>query len=288
MLYSLKVGSAIAKYVPRKILLTIANTLGNSIGFLPLKMIKKIESVQSNISPELTNKRLKQRARNVLGYYAQYWIDVFWISTPRTKEDLKKIVRIEGLDNFKLAQQKATDRNGGVILALAHLGSFELAGAWLASTGERPLVVAERLKPPELFELFERTRNVAGLEVIAHDDNPTTKLITGLKEGRVVCLVADRDIAKSGQAHSFFDKEKLMPQGPATLAYLTKSSIVPVATYLNHDSSLSIIFYPECEMVEAKTKKESIFLTTKLIVKSFEDMISRDPAQYHVLVNEWS
>ena len=78
-----------------------------------------------------------------------------------------------------------------------------------------------------------------------------------------------------------------MPQGTATLAYLTKAVILPGATYLNHDSTVSIVFYPELEMQKGNDKKEVIYNTSQKLFSIFEEMIKRDPEQYHVLQNEW-
>ena len=287
MLISLKIGTAFAKVIPRKFAISLAKFLAYVFALFPSNIKKNVEEIHKIISPNLESSGLNKRVRNVLAYYAAYWFDVFWLSSPRRKEDIDSIIIVEGATHLAQAHKKAKEQKTGVIIALTHLGSFELAGAWLAGTGENPLVVAERLEPPELFELFTNTRRTAGMEVVAHDDNPTSKLVSALKENRYICLVADRDIAGSGLVHKFFGIDKTMPQGPATLAYLTKAVILPVATYLNHDSTVSIVFYPELEMQSGKDKKEVIFNTSQKLFSIFEEMIKRDPEQYHVLQNEW-
>lgn len=287
MLNALKIGTAIARVIPRKVGLPAAKSIASIFALFPTAIKKNVTSIHKIISPELTSKQLNARVSKVLAYYACYWFEVFWLSSPRKKDEIIKIVNVEGLNYLQGAHEKALANKSGVILALTHLGSFELAGAWLATTDTIPVVVAERLEPPELFELFSKTRKQAGMQVIAHDDNPTAKLVEALKNNRYICLVADRDIAGTGPMHDFFGKEKTMPQGPATLSYLTGAVIVPVATYLNHDSSISIVFYPELELAEGGNKREIIYNTSKKLFEIFEDMIERDPEQYHVLQNEW-
>lgn len=287
MLYSLKAGSYLAKIIPRRIGIKIFKSLGSLFGFIPTPMRKNIIQIHRNISPELNDSQLKTRARKVIAYYAAYWFDIFWLSSPRSKSDIDKIIRAEGESNLRLALEKAKEDKSGVVLALCHLGSFELAGAWLGTIGLGPVVVAERLKPPELFELFTNTRNTAGMDVVAHDDNPTSKLLAALKDNRVICLLADRDIAKTGNIYSFFGKEKSMPQGPATLAYLAKAKVIPVATYLNHDSTVSVIIQPELQIDKSLPKNEIVRNVSQEIISNFEDMIRNDPEQYHVLQYEW-
>jgi len=97
MLYSLKVGTFITKILPRKLVLLIAKYLGLFAGLFPSQIVKNIISVHKIISPELNRKDLKIRARNVISYYAQYWVDVFWLSSPRSPKDINKVINVEAI-----------------------------------------------------------------------------------------------------------------------------------------------------------------------------------------------
>ncbi|MFN8015216.1 MAG: hypothetical protein U0R17_01245 [Acidimicrobiia bacterium] len=284
MYYSLRAGAIAAKVIPRNIGLTISYLFGYLYGFIPSKTTKKLVKIHKVISPNYDKKSLKRRARQVIGSYAQYWWDVFWLSTERSKKSINNIIGFEGKIYFDQAIEMANKSNVGLILALPHVGSWEIAGAWLAANGFKPYAVAERLNPPELFELFTKTRNDSGIEIIAHDDHPTSKLITAINEGGLVCLVADRDISRRGKSFPFFGKTKTFPLGPASLSIKTDAVILPVCMYLNHAKKIDITCYPP---VIAKEYENSETITGH-IVKIFEEMISKDPSQWHVLSYEWS
>ena len=49
-----------------------------------------------------------------------------------------------------------------------------------------------------------------------------------LRDGGVVCLLADRDLTASGVEVSFFGETARMPAGPAALALATGAALLPV------------------------------------------------------------
>ena len=120
----------------------------------------------------------------------------------------------------------------GTIVALPHLGNYDYAGAWLATRGYPPVVVAEPVEPPELFNWFVATRRRLGMNVVALGPDAAGGVMRALRENRVVCLVCDRDLAGDGVAVEFFGECTTLPAGPATLALRTGAALLPVGTYL--------------------------------------------------------
>lgn len=289
MLYSLKTGAFCARVIPRRIGQQILGSIGYVYGMVPTKLHKRLISIHFRISPWMSKKQARKRSALVMRSYAQYWWDVFWLSSPRTKDEVDAIVTLEGLDACIETIRQAKEEGIGVIFALPHLGSWEIAGAWIAQKGYPPVVVAERLEPPELFELFTQTRTNIGMTVIAHDDSPTAKLLTALKNGEIICLVTDRDISRKGLAVDFFGAQKTFPVGAAALSLKTGAPIIPVCTYLSHDSSVTISFRAAMEghVETSEDKTQEIERITQELARVYEDMIERDPAQWHVLYDEW-
>lgn len=289
MYYSLKVGAQVAKFVPRKVGLKISYSLGTLYGSFPTRSNKNIIEVQRMISPSADSKQLKKRAAQVLGNYAQYWWDVFWMSSPRTIKQIEPIVRLEGENFFEEVKKISEESKVGAIIALPHIGSWEIPGSYLAKLGFPPVVVAERLKPPELFELFTKTRTQAGMTVVAHDDSPSVKLLEALKSQKMVCLVADRDLSRKGIEVEFFGAKKTMPAGPASLAIKTGAPIIPTCMYLTHNGDIEASFSRPilAKDFERETKAEQIQAITQQLANEFEIMIAKSPTQWHVLKSEW-
>lgn len=291
MLYSLKVGAFLARIIPRRIGLRISFNFGYLFGLFPTKIQKRLIHIHERISPKMNTKQKKQRAASVIGSYAQYWWDVFWLSSPRSKSVVAKLVNIEGNKYYDDAVKESKQTGLGIIFALPHMGNWELAGSWLGAHDISPVVVAERLEPPELFELFTRTRTEAGMVVVAHDDHPTSKLLSALKEGKPICLVADRDISRKGQEVEFFGAKKTMPTGPAALCLKTGATILPVCVYLTRNGNIDVSFSEPIRppaVTENDDRNQTIANMTQELAKIFETMISKDPTQWHVLSDEWS
>ncbi len=284
MYYSLLVGAKIAIVIPRRLGHRIFGSLGFLFGLLPTKINNNLIRIHGLISPNASSKQLKERSAKVLSQYSKYWWDVFWLSSTRSKSTIDKIVDTEGFEKIQAILENLKRENKGAIFVLPHIGSWEIAGAWVANQGYQPLVVAERLKPAELFELFTQTRSRVGMEVIPHDDKPSEKLLAGLNQGRIICLVSDRDMSRKGLEVDFFGKMKSFPAGPAVLSKKANVPIIPVCTYLSHNGKITLTFGDEIETDNSHSVEE----ITQKMVRVFEEMILRDPQQWHVLQYEWS
>src|SRR5207245_11071725 len=103
--------------------------------------------------------------------------------------------RCEGAENIENAFASG---KGGVLAAL-HIGNWDAGGRWVANRW--PLaVVVEVLRPRMLFDRFVEHRRALGMTIIPleRDADPTGRCIEQLKEGKMLALVADRDLSGSG------------------------------------------------------------------------------------------
>lgn len=261
--------------------------LGYLYGLCPGNTQKRLVRIHRRVSPWMTSRQLRIRAALVMKSYARYWWDVFWLSHPQRAGSIDRLVSTEGFDRTIATIDEARSRDVGVIFVLPHVGSWEIGGAWVSSRGYPPVVVAERLQPPELFELFTRTRASVGVTVVAHDDHPTAKLLAALKDKKAICLVADRDMSRRGILIDFFGAPKTFPVGPAALSLKTSAPIIPVCTYASHDGKITISFGEPILASDKDNKEDQILDIMTSVVRQFEIMIERDPTQWHVLHDEW-
>jgi KDO2-lipid IV(A) lauroyltransferase len=146
--------------------------------------------------------------------------------------------------------------------------------------------VVERLRPAELYERFAVYRRALGLELLPLDDGSETLrgVIRALRDGRLACLVCDRDLTGGGLEVRLFGARAVMPGGPASIALRTGAPLLPCSVY--HDrrpGHWRAVVHPPLEPeLTGDTRKDTLALTQRL-ADEFETLIAADPVQWHVL-----
>ncbi len=215
--------------------------------------------------------------------YARYWTEALRLPKPGGREIAKRTT-VEGLENLS----RYLDAGRGVVFVSPHLGSYDVAGAWLATNGWRVLAVAEELEPPELFEMFCALRRSIGVEIVpAGKASSARALLSALHSGASVGLVADRDIAGSGIEIEFFGEKTLLPNGPAVLALRTGSPIVVGALLQRPGGRYHAVALEPIEVEETKSDPAKVRELTEEVARRMESLISREPGQWHLFQPNW-
>nr|WP_300336475.1 phosphatidylinositol mannoside acyltransferase [Actinomyces sp.] len=110
---------------------------------------------------------------------------------------------------------------GSIVVALAHMGNWDLVGAWASRVLAPVLTVAERLEPEDLFEQFVAFRQGLGMRIIgqARGQKVFDELVSAAGQGRyVVALLADRDLSSSGIEVELAGQVAHVAAGPAAVA----------------------------------------------------------------------
>src|ERR1044072_9611554 len=92
---------------------------------------------------------------------------------------------IEGLVQLEAALAAGK----GAILAIPHLGGWEVGGTWFVRQGFPLTVVVEALEPPELFQWFVKLRESFGFTVVPLGVRAGTALGRALPAKQIVPLL---------------------------------------------------------------------------------------------------
>lgn len=111
------------------------------------------------------------------------------------------------------------------ILISWHLGSFEPFATFLAVRGLRPMAPIEEIEPRELFGFLTERRARGAVDIVPLS-SARRALSRRLREGGMLGIIGDRDLAGDGQTVTVFGHATTMPVGPATLAQAHGASIV--------------------------------------------------------------
>jgi KDO2-lipid IV(A) lauroyltransferase len=233
--------------------------------------------------PEPEGAALRALSRQVMRSYARYYLEAFRIQA-YTPERIADSTHNEGPNVPATLEYLASGR--GVIYALPHMGNFELAGAWIIGRGAGSFTtVAERLRPEAVFQRFLKFRQDIGMEVLPTTGglNPSGVMAQRLRQGKLVCLVADRDLSNTAVEVDFFGEKALMPAGPAALAVQTGAALMPVGCWFAGDDEWGTHVYDEIPVPASGDRREKIAAMTRQMASVFEQAISEHPEDWHML-----
>jgi KDO2-lipid IV(A) lauroyltransferase len=223
----------------------------------------------------------RRAARAAFASYGRYWMESLRLPAV-TAEQVDASFSIEGRSHLEDA--RAAGR--GAVLAIPHLGGWDVGGSWLARQGFTVSVVVEALEPPELFEWFVGLRRQFGMAVIPLGPGAGTAVLGGLRSNHMVCLLSDRAIGGAGVEVDFFAERTIMPAGPATLALRAGSPVLPTAVYFDGDGHRAVV-RPPLPMERRGTLREDVARITQDLAHAHEDLIARAPEQWHLFQPNW-
>lgn len=219
--------------------------------------------------------------RASLASYARYWREAFRLPTM----DLAEVGR--RFDEVSIGThrpQVAMDAGRGGILALPHSGNWDMAGVWLVYKHGPFSTVAERLKPESLYNRFIAYRESLGFEVFpaSGGERPPFELLAErLRENKLVCLMADRDLTRSGVEVDFFGERTRLPAGPAKLAITTGAHLIPAHVYYDGDDCVIDLQEP------LDTSSKDVTAVTQELANRFARNIAAHPADWHMMQPQW-
>ena len=178
--------------------------------------VGQLERNLARILPAGTPPRALRRAtRAGMRSYMRYFYEAFALPGI-TPEQILARVRTD-ID----PQLHEDVRVGSVVMALPHMGNWDLIGAWACRELATVLTVAERLKPDDLFEQFVSFREGLGMRIIgqAHGEKVFDRLLETASRGHyVVALLADRDLSSAGITVTLGSATARVAAGPAAIA----------------------------------------------------------------------
>jgi KDO2-lipid IV(A) lauroyltransferase len=244
------------------------------------KNFQRLESNLKRVVPELTETQLRSLAQAGMRSYLRYWCDTF-----RSPDwDTKRIQSTVTVNDAELLLEPVRSKRG-VVVALPHSGNWDHAGSFFCSQGIPLVTVVERLKPEKLFLKFLEYRQAIGMEALPLDGRVMATLASRLREGKLVALVADRDLSRSGIDVKFFDGTARMPAGPALLAIRTGADLI--TAYVSYNATGIDIDFRKVQIADGDSESERVAKTVQLCADNFAAGISEHPQDWHMLQRIW-
>ena len=257
---------------------------GPGIQVLEGNLVRVLRSTGAGaLPPGEFGAELRSLSRAVMRSYARYYLETFRLQIIPDDRILGGMHVNQGQVDLTLELMKD---GRGVIYALPHMGDFEQAGRWVNLVGAGSIVApAERLRPESVFRKFLAFREGLGMEIVptSGGPHPFGVMAQRLRAGKLVTIVADRDLSDTGVEVDFFGEKALLPAGPAALAIQTGAALMPVSCWFVGETEWAAHVYDEIPVPESGTRKEKIAAMTQALATVFEHAISEHPEDWHML-----
>ena len=245
------------------------------------KGVKRLRGNYQRVMPKMSEREIEDLTKDGMRSYLRYWFDTFRLN----KWSKSRIIETTFVVRENLLRDPIATKQG-CIIALPHAGNWDHAAAYFCSTGITLTAVVEKLKPEAIFKKFLAYRQSIGIEAISHKEKTMPILMERLNQGKLIALVADRDMSRNGIEVNFLGGIAKMPAGPAILALKTGSPLV--TAYIRYlEKGIEITFDEIIKLPVAGSEEEQIKIITQSMADNFAKRIKDSPVDWHMLQRIW-
>lgn len=266
-----RLGAAALRVLPPSVRESVAAPGGSAWFWLSASQRHAaLDNYAAAIGRDRTDPEVARVARRAFQNYGRMLMD-FLLLGSLSAEELTDRVTIDGLAHL----EAGLARGRGVIMAVPHMGSWDVAGSYAGAVGYPISAVAERF-PGSLNDAVVRTRQSYGLEVITLGRSAVRGITDALRANRIVALLCDLEQGP-GVAVRFFGRPAVVPGGPAAFALKTGAALLPACQYAVGQGRHHIHLDPPLPVGEGDTKEGLM----QRVVDRFEDFIKERPEQWY-------
>ena len=267
--------------LPEKTAYKLSSFISDQIYKKGGKGVKRLRSNYQRVLPNITKNELESLTKEGMRSYLRYWFDTFRLN----KWSKSRIIETTFVIRENLLRDPIEEKKG-CIIALPHAGNWDHAAAYFCSTGITLTAVVEKLKPEAIFKKFLAYRQSIGIEAISHKEKTIPILMERLNQGKLIALVADRDMSRNGIEVKFLGGIAKMPAGPAILAIKTGSPLV--TAYIRYlEKGIEITFDEIIKLPVTGSEEEQIKKITQSMADNFAMRIKDSPVDWHMLQRIW-
>jgi KDO2-lipid IV(A) lauroyltransferase len=236
----------------------------------------------TRIAPNASGRFRNRLARRTFRNLAAASVDLFRLPHV-SRDDLLGMVACVGRENF----DNALALGKGVVIATAHLGPYELAGAWLAAVGFPVHAMVEDLAPDVLAALATY-RTATGMQTISMKQG-ARGVLRLLAQNQAVMLVADRAVegTKGVVKLPFGGGVRPVPTGPASFAAATGAPVVVGMVSLNPTAPPRYLVQIEPPVFATGRSEEDRLRLTRYITDRLAAAVRKHPDEWYVFQPQW-
>jgi phosphatidylinositol dimannoside acyltransferase len=263
-------AARLARALPSGLRQTVAATGGAAWYWLSAGQRRAaLDNYAAVLGLERSDPEVAKVARRAFQNYGRTLLEFLLVGSI-TNEDLISRVSMVGRENV----DHALTLGRGAIVAVPHMGAWDMSGAYAGATGFRVVAVADRF-PGSLNDAVVTTRERYGVRVLTLGRSAIRAITQHLQANGVVALVCDLPQGPGINVH-FFGRSAEVPGGPAAIALKTGAPLLTAYQYWPEPGRHIVHVDPALALAEGETK-ESL---TQRVIDRFEEFIRGHPDQW--------
>jgi Kdo2-lipid IVA lauroyltransferase/acyltransferase len=269
--------------LPRSVARVFAASATSLLFSLQPKLEKTAEFNLRLAFPDWTAAQRKDVKRKMVRNLG--WMAAEFARFPRlTKENIEKVVILEGHENFLEGQR----RGNGVLYLTGHIGAWELSSFAHALYGHPLHFIARPLDNKRLDALVNQYRCSSGNKPIFKNESARFMLKI-LKDSGTIGILADQNtMPEEGVFVDFFGKSACATTGIARVALHTGAAVVPGYAYWDETiQKYRLRFEPPVELVRTGDTERDVSENTQRFAKVIEEIIRKHPDQWVWVHKRW-
>jgi KDO2-lipid IV(A) lauroyltransferase len=276
--------SQCVRVLPTRIAYRIADRCGDLVYTLfPTYRHNVGSNVAQVLGAGASGELIRTTARQVFRNGARNFVDLLHV--PHTSaEGLRASVDVSE-ESWRHLDQVVADGRGGIIVT-AHFGAFDYVGQIFWANGYPLTSLVTRTVPEFIYTGVTYLRESRGARLEQVTPGGLRRVLTALKRGELIGILADRDFFQNGLPVTFFGKETTLPPGPVRMARDTGAPIVASFNRrLKHGHQLVLCepFYVE----KTEDAEEDIRCALQRLAAMFERAIHESPEQWVIFQRVW-
>ena len=228
---------------------------------------------------------------------------IAWISLRNLAFNAVEMLRIRSFDLAALERRIANLHEGvalirrvaarpdgsrsGVILALPHMGNWDLAGSACHLCGEPIFSVAGRQRNPLANDLINRLRSGHGMDIIERGGRTLGQIVVRLRRGDVFAILPDSRNRHPDIEVPFLGGRANLARGMATFAHATGSPILPLHMVREGWTHFRFVMGEPVFPDPSAEKLADVRRMTELVIAHVDAAIHECPEQWFWYNKRW-
>ena len=267
-------GARLARLTPPSLLYATAARAGAAFYLVnPLRRGPARSNYAAVLGRPVEDPEVRRVVRRASANYGRMLAD-FLLMGSLSAEDVERMLSIGGKEHIDAALAGGR----GAILALPHMGSWDLCGSLASILGYRILAVAEPM-PGSLNREIIETRSHHGLDIVMLGRRAIPEIRGALAANHLVALLCDLPHGP-GVRVAMFGRHAVVPVGPGSLACRHQCPVVPVCSWRVTPGTYRVHADPPIAPPEAPTR-ESAREVMQQIAGRFEGFVRAHPEDWY-------